>query len=162
MMKDLLYLEAYIYRGCMHKVLFRYYMYKYDRNGLVPGTWYKEYILNPSSVTVDYFSLAPDSMSINAIPRTAYDQDGNLRYAEDFFNKQESWVFTLGEDTELMSTEKQQEHFQKHPGIKTMWITRYGALIIDGTEYNNQYIHDHLMTCAFYWTRSVPIRYWRR
>lgn len=37
----------------MHSVLIRNYRYKYSREGIVPGTWYNDFLLDPKSVTID-------------------------------------------------------------------------------------------------------------
>lgn len=37
----------------MHSVLVRSYKYRYGREGIVQGTWYNDFLLDPKSVTID-------------------------------------------------------------------------------------------------------------
>lgn len=42
----------------MHSVLVRSYKYRYSREGIVPGTWYLEFLLDPKSVSLGRSEIA--------------------------------------------------------------------------------------------------------
>lgn len=131
----------------MHSVLVRNYRYKYSKEGLVPGTWYNDFLLDPCSVSLGYFAMDPSIMKVNAIVTGLYDQDGKV--VDDSWvlrRKEEYWLFTLDEDREITDADraKYEEQFQMSPHINYIVITRHSTLVIDGTEYNNQYVQDHL------------------
>lgn len=131
----------------MHSVLVRNYRYKYSREGIIPGPWYNDFLLDPCSVSLDHFAIDPSIMKVNAIVTGLQDQDG--KEVDDNWvsrRKKEYWLFTLDEDREITDKEriKYAEQFRMSPSINLIIITRHSTLIIDGTEYNNQYVQDHL------------------
>jgi len=131
----------------MHSVLVRNYRYKYSREGIIPGSWYHEFLLDPCSVSLGYFAMDPSIMKVNAIVTELHDQDGKV--VDDSWvlrRKGESWLFTLDEDRAITDVERARyaKQFRISPTVKYINITRYSTLIIDGTEYNNQYVRDHL------------------
>ena len=131
----------------MHSVLVRSYKYKYRREGVVPGTWYHEFLLDPCSVSLDHFVMNRNTMTVDGTVMQEQDQDGKEEYDNYFFRRTEkNWVFTLGEDREITDIDRARyaEQFQMSPHINLITISRYCTLIIDGTEYNNQYVQDHL------------------
>lgn len=148
MMKDLLYLGIWNYWRCMHSVLIRNYKYKYSREGIIPGSWYNDFLLDPCSVSLGHFAIDPNIMKVNAIVTGLQDQDGKEEYDDEFFksyyDKKISWLFTLDEDIPVWTPEKIKESFITHSGSNVLIVTRHSTLIIDGTEYNNQYVQDHL------------------
>jgi hypothetical protein len=86
-------------------------------------------------------------MKVNAIVTELHDQDGKV--VDDSWvlrRKGESWLFTLDEDRAITDVERARyaKQFRISPTVKYINITRYSTLIIDGTEYNNQYVRDHL------------------
>jgi len=131
----------------MHSVLVRNYRYKYSREGIIPGSWYHEFLLDPCSVSLGYFAMDPSIMKVNAIVTELHDQDGKV--VDDSWvlrRKGESWLFTLDEDRAITDVERARyaKQFRISPTVKYINITRHSTLIIDGTEYNNQYVRDHL------------------
>ena len=135
------------YWGCMHSVLVRRYKYKYSREGIIPGTWYNDYILDPCSVSLGHFAMDHNTMTVKAIVTRIQEQDG--KECDDYYrhhNMDEFWLFTLDEDREITDKEriKYAEQFRMSPSINLIIITRHSTLVIDGTEYNNQYVQDHL------------------
>ena len=147
MVKDLLYLGIWNYWRCMHSVLVRNYRYKYSREGIIPGTWYHDFLLDPCSISLGYFTMDPSIMKVNAIVTGLHNQDGKV--VDDSWvlrRKEESWLFTLDEDRELTDVDRAryEEQFQISPHVNSIDIARYSTLVIDGTEYNNQYVREHL------------------
>ena len=131
----------------MHSVLVRNYKYKYGREGIIPGTWYNEFLLDPCSVSLDHFAIDPSIMKVNAIVTGLQDQDGKAVDGNWVSRrKKEYWLFTLDEDLEITDKEriKYAEQFRMSPSINLIIITRHSTLVIDGTEYDNQYVRDHL------------------
>lgn len=131
----------------MHSVLVRNYKYKYGREGIIPGTWYNEFLLDPCSVSLDHFAIDPNIMKVNAIVTGLQDQDGKA--VDDNWvsrGKKEYWLFTLDEDLEITDKEriKYAEQFRMSPSINLIIITRHSTLVIDGMEYDNQYVQNHL------------------
>lgn len=131
----------------MHSVLVRSYRYKYGRDGIIPGTWYLEFLLEPCSVSLDHFEMNYNKMIVVGTVRRVQDQDGKKEYDNYFFRRTEkNWVFTMGEDREITDMDRAiyAEEFQWSPCLNIINIRRYCTVIIDGTEYNNQYVQDHL------------------
>lgn len=131
----------------MHSVLVRNYKYKYSREGVIPGSWYLEFLLDPCSVSLGRFAMDPSIMKVNAIVTGLQDQDGKT--VDDNWvsrRKKEYWLFTLDEDKEITDIDRARytEQFQVSPHVNLIVITRHSTLVIDGTEYNNQYVQDHL------------------
>ena len=131
----------------MHSVLVRNYKCKYGREGVIPGTWYNEFLLDPCSVSLGHFAMDPSIMKVNAIVTGLQDQDGKA--VDDNWvsrSKKEYWLFTLDEDREITDKEriKYAEQFRMSPSINLIIITRHSTLVIDGMEYDNQYVRDHL------------------
>ena len=88
-----------------------------------------------------------NTMTVDGTVMQEQDQDGKEEYDNYFFRRTEkNWVFTLGEDREITDIDRARyaEQFQMSPHINLISISRYCTLIIDGTEYNNQYVQDHL------------------
>ena len=131
----------------MHSVLVRNYKYKYGREGIIPGTWYNEFLLDPCSVSLDHFAIDPNIMKVNAIVTGLQDQDGKAVDGNWVSRrKKEYWLFTLDEDLEITDKEriKYAEQFRMSPSINLIIITRHSTLVIDGMEYDNQYVQNHL------------------
>lgn len=131
----------------MHNVLVRNYRYKYGRDGIIPGTWYLDFLLDPCSVSLDHFVMNRNNMIVDGAVTRVQDQDGVEEYDNYFFRRTEkNWVFPMGEDHEItdMDRARYEEQFQMSPNITHIRVYRYCTLIIDGTEYNNQYVRDHL------------------
>lgn len=131
----------------MHSVLVRNYRYKYGREGIIPGTWYNEFLLDPCSVSLGHFAIDPSIMKVNAIVTGLQDQDGKA--VDDNWvsrRKKEYLLFTLDKDREITDKEriKYVEQFRMSPSINLIIITRHSTLVIDGMEYDNQYVRDHL------------------
>lgn len=147
MMKDLLYLGIWNYWRCMHSVLVRNYRYKYSREGIIPGTWYLDFLLDPCSISLDHFVMNRDKMIVDGTVKRVQDQDGKEEYDNYFFRRTEkNWVFTMGEDMEITDIDRARyaEEFQMSPNVNLIQVYRYCTLVIDGTEYNNQYVREHL------------------
>ena len=131
----------------MHNVLVRNYRYKYGREGIIPGTWYLDFLLDPCSISLDHFVMNRNNMVIDGMVKRVQDQDGIEEYDNYFFRRTEkNWVFTMGEDHEITDFDRAryEEEFQMSPNITHIQVYRYCTLIIDGMEYNNQYVQDHL------------------
>ena len=130
----------------MHSVLVRNYKYRYNREGIIPGTWYNDFFLDPRSVSLGRFAIDSSIIKINAVVTGLQDQDGKEDYDESFKSdhRKEPWLFTLDEDIPAWTPEKIKESFIMYPGSNFLLATRRNTLIIDGTEYNNQYVQDHL------------------
>ena len=128
----------------MHSVLVRNYRYKYSREGIVPGTWYNDFLLDPCSVSLGYFAMDYEIMTVTAFVTELHDQDGVVDDSWVLRRKGEYWLFTLDEDIPVWTPEKIKESFIMHPGSNFLLATRRNTLIIDGTEYNNRYVQDHL------------------
>ena len=131
----------------MHSVLVRNYKYKYGREGIIPGTWYNEFLLDPCSVSLGHFAIDPSIMKVNAIVTGLQDQDGKA--VDDNWisrSKKECWLFTLDEDREITDKEriKYVEQFRMSPSINLIIITRHSTLVIDGMEYDNRYAREHI------------------
>lgn len=91
--------------------------------------------------------MDPSIMKVNAIVTELHDQDGKV--VDDSWvlrRKEEYWLFTLDEDKEITDVDRAryEEQFQMSPHVNSINIARYSTLVIDGTEYNNQYVQDHL------------------
>ena len=139
----------------MHSVLVRNYRYKYSREGIVPGTWYNDFLLDPCSVSLVHSEMNHDNMTVDlsavltvdGTVKRVQDQDGKEEYDNYSFRRTEkNWVFTMGEDREITDADRARyaEEFQECPYVNLINIHRYCTLIIDGTEYNNRYVRDHL------------------
>lgn len=130
----------------MHSVLVRSYRYKYGRDGIIPGTWYLEFLLEPCSVSLERSKIARvdyDIVTVSGRVLLKRDQDGEVH---GYGNTGELRVFTLDDDKEITERERTRytEKFQMIPCLNIINIRRYCTVIIDGTEYNNQYVQDHL------------------
>ena len=130
----------------MHSVLVRNYRYKYSREGVVPGTWYLDFLLDPRSVSLDHFVMNHNKMIVDGTVTRVQDQDGKEGCLIYISLHTVNWVFTMGEDREITDVDRARyaEEFQESPHVNLINIYRYCTLIIDGTEYNNQYVQDHL------------------
>ena len=128
----------------MHSVLVRNYRYKYSREGIVPGTWYLEFLLDPCSVSLGYFAMDYEIMTVTAFVTELHDQDGVVDDSWVPRRKGEYWLFTLDEDIPVWTPEEITESFDKRISTNLLIIPRHSTLVIDGTEYNNRYVRDHL------------------
>ena len=91
--------------------------------------------------------MDPNIMKVNAIVTGFHDQEGKI--VDDSWvlrRKEKYWLFTLDEDHEITDVDRAryEEQFQISPHINSIDIVRYSTLVIDGTEYNNQYVQEHL------------------
>ena len=131
----------------MHSVLIRNYKYRYNREGIIPGTWYNDFLLDPRSVSLVHSEMNHDNMTVDGTVKRVQDQDGKEEYDNYSFRRTEkNWVFMMGEDREITDADRARyaEEFQECPYVNLINIHRYCTLIIDGTEYNNRYVRDHL------------------
>ena len=131
----------------MHSVLVRNYRYKYSREGIVPGTWYLEFLLDPCSVSLVHSEMNHDNMTVDGTVKRVQDQDGKEEYDNYSFRRTEkNWVFMMGEDREITDADRARytKEFQMSPYLNLINICRYCTVIIDGTEYNSRYVQDHL------------------
>ena len=128
----------------MHSVLVRNYRYKYSREGIVPGTWYLEFLLDPCSVSLGRFAMDYEIMTATAFVTELHDQDGVVDDSWVPRRKEEYWLFTLDEDIPVWTSEEITESFDKRISTNLLIIPRHSTLVIDGTEYNNRYVQDHL------------------
>lgn len=130
----------------MHSVLVRNYRYKYSREGIIPGTWYIDFLLDPCSVSLGRSEIGPpdyDIVTVSARIVMKQYQDGKVEY---YGSTEERRVFRLGKDREITDRDHARyvERCRAITSLGTLVIPRYRALIIDGTEYNNRYVRDHL------------------
>ena len=130
----------------MHSVLIRNYKYRYNREGIIPGTWYNDFLLDPRSVSLGRFAIDSSIIKVNAVVTGLQDQDGKEDYDESFKSdhRKEPWLFTLDEDIPVWTPEEITESFDKRISTNLLIIPRHSTLVIDGTEYNNRYVQDHL------------------
>lgn len=130
----------------MHSVLVRSYKYRYGREGIVPGTWYNDFLLDPKSVSLERSKIARvdyDSVTVSGRVVLIRDQDGEVR---DYGSTGGLQVFTMGEDMEITDVDRARytEEFQMSPYLNIINICHYYTVIIDGTEYGNRYAREHI------------------
>lgn len=130
----------------MHSVLVRSYKYRYGREGIVPGTWYNDFLLDPKSVSLGRSEIAHvdyDIVTVSGRVVLIRDQDGEVRDCGGTVGPQ---VFSLSEARAITDRDRARyaERLLALASPKTLTIPCYRALVIDGTEYNNQYVQDHL------------------
>lgn len=121
----------------MHSVLVRSYKYRYGREGIVPGTWYNDFLLDPKSVSLGCSEIARidyDIVTVSGRVVLTRDQDGEVR------------VFSLSEAREITDRDRARyaERLLVLASPKTLTIPCYRALVIDGTEYGNRYAREHI------------------
>ena len=130
----------------MHSVLVRNYRYKYSREGIVPGTWYNDFLLDPKSVSLGRSEIAHvdyDIVTVSGRVLLIRDQDGEVRDCGSTVGPQ---VFSLSEAREITDRDRARyaERLLALASPKTLTIPCYRALVIDSTEYDNRYVQDHL------------------
>ena len=130
----------------MHSVLVRSYKYRYGREGIVPGTWYNDFLLDPKSVSLGRSEIARidyDIVTVSGRVVLTRDQDGEVHSCGSTGGLQ---VFTMGEDMEITDVDRARytEEFQMSPYLNIINICRYCTVIIDGTEYGNWYAREHI------------------
>ena len=65
----------------MHSVLIRNYKYRYNREGIIPGTWYNDFFLDPKSVSLGRSEIAHvdyDIVTVSGRVVLTRDQDGEV------------------------------------------------------------------------------------
>lgn len=130
----------------MHSVLVRSYKYRYGREGIVPGTWYNDFLLDPKSVSLGRSEIAYvdyDIVTVSGRVVLTRDQDGEVRDCGSTVGPQ---VFSLSEYREITDRDRARyaERLLALASPKTLTIQCYRALVVDGTEYGNRYVQDHL------------------
>lgn len=130
----------------MHSVLVRSYKYRYGREGIVPGTWYNDFLLDPRSISLGRSEIARidyDIVTVSGRVVLIRDQDGEVR---DCGSTGELRVFSLSEAREITDRDiaRYAERFRALASPKTLTIPCYRALVIDGTEYGNRYAREHI------------------
>lgn len=130
----------------MHSVLVRSYKYRYGREGIVPGTWYNDFLLDPRSISLGRSEIARidyDIVTVSGRVVLIRDQDGEVR---DCGSTGELRVFSLSEAREITDRDiaRYAERFRALASPKTLTIPCYRALVIDGTEYDNRYAREHI------------------
>lgn len=130
----------------MHSVLVRSYKYRYGREGIVPGTRYNDFLLDPKSVSLGRSEIAHvdyDIVTVSGRVLLIRDQDGEVRDCGSTVGPQ---VFSLSEAREITDRDRARyaERLLALASPKTLTIPCYRALVVDGTEYGNRYVQDHL------------------
>ena len=130
----------------MHSVLVRSYKYRYSREGIVPGTWYNDFLLDPKSVSLGRSEIARvdyDIVTVSGRVVLTRDQDGEVR---GYGSTGEPRVFSLSEYREIKDRDRAgyAERLIALASPKTLTIPCYRALVIDGTEYGNRYAREHI------------------
>ena len=130
----------------MHSVLVRSYKYRYGREGIVSGTWYNDFLLDPKSVSLgrsEIVHVGYDIVTVSGRVVLTRNQDGEVH---DYGSTVGLQVFRLGEDREITDRDlaRYAERFRADTSLDILTVPRYRALVIDGTEYNNRYVRDHL------------------
>lgn len=130
----------------MHGVLVRSYKYRYGMEGIVQGTRYNDFLMDPKSVSlgrseidrVDY-----DIVTVSGRVLLTRDQDGEVR---DCGSTVELRVFSLSEAREITDRDRARyaERLLALASPKTLTIPCYRALVIDDTEYGNLYAREHI------------------
>ena len=127
----------------MHSVLVRSYKYRYGMEGIVPGTRYNDFLLDPKSVSLGRSEIAYadyDIVTVSGRVLLTRDQDGEV---SDCGSTGELRVFSLSEVREI-KYRGYAERLLALASPETLTIPCYRALVIDGAEYNNRYVRDHL------------------
>ena len=130
----------------MHSVLVRSYRYKYSREGIVQGTRYNDFLMNPKSVSLGRSEIARvdyDIVTVSGRVVLIRDQDGEVRDCGSTVGPQ---VFSLSEAREITDRDRARyaERLLALASPKTLTIPCYRALVIDGTEYGNRYAREHI------------------
>ena len=131
----------------MHSILVRNYRYKYSREGIVPGTWYNDFLLDPKSVSLGHSEIARcvdyDIVTVSGRVLLTRDQDGEVRDCGSTVGPQ---VFSLSEAREITDRDRAgyAERLMALASPKTLTIPCYRALVVDGTEYGNRYAREHI------------------
>lgn len=127
----------------MHSVLVRSYKYRYGMEGIVPGTRYNDFLLDPKSVSLGRSEIAHvdyDIVTVSGRVLLTRDQDGEVNDCGSTVGPR---VFSLSEVREI-KYRGYAERLLALASPETLTIPCYRALVIDGTEYNNRYVRDHL------------------
>ena len=130
----------------MHSVLVRSYKYRYGMEGIVPGTRYNDFLLDPKSVSLGRSEIAYadyDIVTVSGRVLLIRDQDGEVRDCGSTVGPQ---VFSLSEAREITDRDRAiyAERLLALASPKTLTIPCYRALVIDGTEYGNRYAREHI------------------
>lgn len=130
----------------MHSVLVRSYKYRYGMEGIVPGTRYNDFILDPKSVSLGRSEIAYvdyDIVTVSGRVALTRDQDGEVRNCGSTGKLR---VFSLSEAREITDRDiaRYAERFRALASLETMTIPNYRALVVDGTEYDNRYAREHI------------------
>lgn len=127
----------------MREVLIRSYKYRYGMEGIVPGTRYNDFLLDPESVSLGRSEIARvdyDIVTVSGRVLLTRDQDGEV---SDCGSTVELRVFSLSEAREI-KYRGYAERLLALASPKTLTIPCYRALVIDGTEYGNRYAREHI------------------
>ena len=130
----------------MHSVLVRSYKYMYGMEGIVPGTRYNDFLMDPKSVSLGRSEIAHvdyDIVTVSGRVMLIRDQDGEVRDCGSTVGPQ---VFSLSEAREITDRDRARyaERLLALASPKTLTIPCYRALVIDGTEYGNRYAREHI------------------
>ena len=85
----------------MHSVLVRSYKYRYGSEGIVPGTRYNDFLLDPKSVSLGRSEIARvdyDIVTVSGRVVLTRDQDGEVRDCGSTVGPQ---IFSLREYSEI-------------------------------------------------------------
>lgn len=130
----------------MHSVLVRSYKYRYGMEGIVPGTRYNDFLMDPKSVSLGRSEIAYadyDIVTVSGRVLLTRDQDGEVRDCGSTVGPQ---VFSLSEAREITDRDRARyaERLLALASPTTLTIPCYRALVIDGTEYGNRYAREHI------------------
>lgn len=130
----------------MHSVLVRSYKYRYGMEGIVPGTRYNDFLLDPKSVSLGRSEIVHvdyDIVTVSGRVMLIRDQDGEVRDCGSTVGPQ---VFSLSEAMEITDRDRARyaERLLALASPETLTIPCYRALFIDGTEYGNRYAREHI------------------
>ena len=114
--------------------------------GIVPGTRYNDFLLDPKSVSLGRSEIAYadyDIVTVSGRVLLIRDQDGEVRDCGSTVGPQ---VFSLSEAREITDRDRAiyAERLLALASPKTLTIPCYRALVIDGTEYGNRYAREHI------------------
>ena len=117
----------------MHSVLVRSYRYKYSREGIVPGTRYNDFLLDPKSVSLGRSEIARvdyDIVTVSGRVLLTRDQDGEFRGCGSTVGPR---VFSLSEAREIKDRDRAgyAERLMALASPKTLTIPCYRALVVD-------------------------------
>lgn len=129
-----------LYLVDMERVILRIYKYKYTRDGIVPGTWYDDYLLDPCSVHIEHYPNS-ERTTISGIVTDWIDQDG--KECMSIISKRDRpWSFSLIKYNPIPEQNYVRKDFETLTAEEILY-PYYSVLVIDGTEYMKQYVDDH-------------------